>query len=167
MALCCCHPAHKLFFSCPVSVALSRPPRAPPAALCSTAGRQVCFRQVSHRGSSTPQGKGPPSPGLFAPGARAVLAPSAHADLVPWRSAHRASISPGSALSGARVTTSWMPSPLDKRGASHITKTCHGFSPLLLAWGSLMSWYSSGKNSQMDTFVRPRLHGAALHWDVH
>lgn len=129
--------------------------------------RQVCFRQASHRGSSTPQGKGPPSPGLFAPGARAVLAPSAHADLVPWRSAHRASISPGSALSGARVTTSWMPSPLDKRGASHITKTCHRFSPLLLAWGSLMSWYSSGKNSQMDTFVRPRLHGAALHWDVH
>lgn len=77
--------------------------------LCSTAGHQVCFRQVSHRGSSTPQGKGPPPPGLFAPGARAVLAPSAHADLVPWRSAHRVSISPGSALSGARGHGSPLP----------------------------------------------------------
>lgn len=63
---------------------------------------------------------------------------------------------------GARVTTSRMLSPLGERGASHITETCHRFSPLLLAGGSLMSWCSSGKNSQMDTFVRPRLHSTQL-----
>lgn len=156
MSLCCCHPAHKLFFSCPVSVALSRPPRAPPGLL--PAG--LPSRQLH------PPGERPPVSWAVCTRGQSCPCPEC-ARLVPWCSAHRASISPGSALSGARVTTSWMPSPLDKRGASHITKTCHRFSPLLLAWGSLVSWYSSGKNSQMDTFVRPRLHGAALHWDVH